>query len=141
MGKTRAAKTNTDTTKGRDPNKTKGNLFKVFFGQKSIDFDMLIRDLHPMFLTGDHWMSLSEYVSALASILAHDKVKICTAFELCIFLRFEFKKKIFLGHVNLLKVVQGNASMRGAFKDTNVLQIYSTLVIYGVKVRTGTKDK
>jgi hypothetical protein len=141
MGKTRGTKTNTDPKKGKDASQTKGNLFKTFFGEKSIDFDILIRDLHPMFLTRNDWMSLSEYATSLPSVLAHDKVKICTAFELWIFLRFEFKKKIFLGHDSLIKVVNNNASLRGAFKDTNVIQIYSTLVIYGVKVRTSTSTK
>jgi hypothetical protein len=134
---TRATKTNT-TKAGKDVNKTKGSLFKFYFGPKGVELDVLIRELHAMILTRNSWMNLKNYAVGLFLILAHDKVKVLTAFELWIFFRLEMKKEktVFLGHKNMVTVVMKNASIRGAFKETNLMHLYTTLVVYVIKVRS-----
>jgi hypothetical protein len=83
-------------------------------------------------------MNLKNYAVGLFLILAHDKVKVLTAFELWIFFRLEMKKEktVFLGHKNMVTVVMKNASIRGAFKETNLMHLYTTLVVYVIKVRS-----
>jgi hypothetical protein len=133
IDKTRGPKTNTNT-EGKTKDDTKGGLFVTLFGTNGPLLDVLIRDMHPMFLTRDDWMSGKEYAAALSSYLSGERIRICQTFELWIFFRFDLKLKTFLGHDIMCDVINKNTSLRGSFKDTNLYQFYTTLLIYALKV-------
>jgi hypothetical protein len=133
IDKTRGPKTNT-RTEGKTADDTKGGLFVTLFGKNGPTLDVLIRDMHPMFLTRDDWMSGKEYAIALSSYLSAENIRICMTFELWIFFRFDLRLKTFLGHDMMCDVINKNTSLRGSFKDTNLYQFYTTLLIYALKV-------
>jgi hypothetical protein len=115
---------------------SKGNLLKLFFGAKGSDFDVLLRDLHPIFFTRNLWLTVGDYALSLSSYLACDAIKICTAFELVIYFRLYFKKKSegFFGHNAMCNIIMKITSIRGSFKDTNLFQLYTTLITFSLKV-------
>jgi hypothetical protein len=148
IDKTRAPKTNS-SKKGRggtdasvaasEPEKpvseTKGNMLSSYFGPNGPSFDVLIRSLHPMFLTKNEWLTVKDYSLSLSTYLASDNIKICMAFELWIYFRLHMKKNFFLGHTTICNAVSSHASIRGALKDLNLYQVYTTMTIYAIKVR------
>jgi hypothetical protein len=114
---------------------TKGNMLKSYFGANGPSFDVLIRALHPIFLTKNEWLTVKDYSLSLSTYLARPNIKICMAFELWIYFRLHIKKNYFAGHITICNAVTSHASIRGSFKNLNLYQVYTTMTIYAIKVR------
>jgi hypothetical protein len=148
IDKTRAPKTNRSSkgtgdtaaavaaSEPEEPvSETKGNMLKSYFGANGPSFDVLIRALHPIFLTKNEWLTVNDYSISLSTYLAGNRIQICMAFEVWIYFRLHIKKNYFAGHNTICNIVSKHTSIRGAFKNLNLFQVYTTMTIYAIKVR------
>jgi hypothetical protein len=74
-------------------NDSKDHQLKTLFGRSASDFDVFLRDLHPMVVASDGWMSNSIYMLSLGDLLT--QLRVCTNAELVVYLRYDSIAKQF----------------------------------------------
>jgi hypothetical protein len=74
-------------------NDSKDHQLKTLFGRSASDFDVFLRDLHPMVVAADGWMSNTIYMLSLGNLL--DSLRVCTNAELIVYLRYDSIAKRF----------------------------------------------
>jgi hypothetical protein len=82
---------------------SKDNQVKILFGNAAPDFDILLRDLHPMVVAKDGWMTCDLYMNTLGSLTY--QLRVCSLTELIVYLRFDSLEQEFTSSSEFLKQV------------------------------------
>jgi hypothetical protein len=76
---------------------------KEIFGNSAAEFDILLRDLHPMVAASDDWSTNTRYITALGNLLK--ELHVCKYTELIVYLRYDSIVKEFASMGNFVDQV------------------------------------